>query len=226
MSASDADAAAADSRPPISWRELEDVFKPPLKPLEAFLTDVTLEPPSPLPRPPLIFVERRVFADLLRDCRADQTREHGGILLGEIYEDPGGRHFLIVRASILAQHTVGSSVHLQFSSESWQYLWKQMEAFADCVILGWYHTHPNLGVFLSGTDRRTHSLYFSQPWQIAVVIDPVKDHVGFFYGKDGTRTTDTRIFSARTPLLAHSQSIEQTHPASPPQLRGSADPEG
>ena len=41
--------------------------------------------------------------------------------------------------------------------------------------IGWYHSHPGLKVFLSGTDVTTQRLYqqFMDPW-MAIVIDPVR----------------------------------------------------
>ncbi|KNC55778.1 COP9 signalosome complex subunit 5a [Thecamonas trahens ATCC 50062] len=41
--------------------------------------------------------------------------------------------------------------------------------------IGWYHSHPGLQVFLSGTDCTTQRLYqqFMDPW-LAIVIDPVR----------------------------------------------------
>lgn len=42
-------------------------------------------------------------------------------------------------------------------------------------IVGWYHSHPNLGIFMSGTDVRTQLCYqhlFSRA--VALVIDPAQ----------------------------------------------------
>ena len=187
--------SAADNRDKVVWRDLGDTYRPRMRRLEDFLADVTLKQSLSVAGVPLIFIEERVLAQLLDDCRVDVKREHGGILLGEVFEDPGGRYFVVVRASLLAPHTAGSSVHLQFSEASWESLWEQMGTLPECVMVGWYHTHPNLGVFLSGTDRRTQELYFSQPWQIAVVIDPVKEQIGFFHGREGRSAGDVRAFS-------------------------------
>eukprot|EP00300_Choanocystis_sp_HF-7_P001279 c11028_g1_i1.p1 GENE.c11028_g1_i1~~c11028_g1_i1.p1 ORF type:complete len:362 (-),score=68.61 c11028_g1_i1:22-984(-) len=43
------------------------------------------------------------------------------------------------------------------------------------LAIGWYHSHPGLKVFLSGTDCGTQRTYqtFFDPW-LAVVIDPVR----------------------------------------------------
>ncbi len=43
------------------------------------------------------------------------------------------------------------------------------------VIVGWAHTHPGLGLFLSGTDIRTQKLYQQMhPKAFALVLDPTK----------------------------------------------------
>ncbi|MFW9903591.1 MAG: Mov34/MPN/PAD-1 family protein [Candidatus Thorarchaeota archaeon] len=43
------------------------------------------------------------------------------------------------------------------------------------VIVGWAHTHPGLGLFLSGTDIRTQRMYQQMhPKAFALVLDPTK----------------------------------------------------
>lgn len=48
-------------------------------------------------------------------------------------------------------------------------------------IVGWYHTHPGHGVFMSETDNETHCklLQFS-PHVVAMVIDPTTDEFGIW----------------------------------------------
>ncbi len=47
-------------------------------------------------------------------------------------------------------------------------------------IVGWWHTHPNLGCFLSPTDLLTQNYFFSKEYQVALVIDPVRKEFEFF----------------------------------------------
>jgi hypothetical protein len=50
------------------------------------------------------------------------------------------------------------------------------------ALLGWYHTHPDLGVFLSATDlEKTHRVLFAEPFQLALVYDPVRGRAGYFF---------------------------------------------
>ncbi len=44
----------------------------------------------------------------------------------------------------------------------------------DRILVGWYHSHPRLGIFLSGTDVQNFRLYHSDAYQLAIVVDPSK----------------------------------------------------
>ena len=48
-------------------------------------------------------------------------------------------------------------------------------------IVGWYHSHPGYGIFMSGTDMNTHGklLQFS-PFIIALVADPEINQFGIW----------------------------------------------
>jgi hypothetical protein len=51
--------------------------------------------------------------------------------------------------------------------------------------VGWYHTHPDYGIFLSGQDLFIHRNFFDQPLQVAYVVDPIRQTRGFFQWRDG-----------------------------------------
>ena len=53
----------------------------------------------------------------------------------------------------------------------------------DLDIVGWYHTHPDFGIFLSGHDLFIHRNFFDQPLQVAYVVDPIRQTRGFFRWK-------------------------------------------
>ncbi|MFX0018884.1 MAG: Mov34/MPN/PAD-1 family protein [Promethearchaeota archaeon] len=47
-------------------------------------------------------------------------------------------------------------------------------------VVGWWHSHPNLGCFLSPTDLKTQQHFFPENFQVALVIDPIKDTYDFY----------------------------------------------
>lgn len=47
-------------------------------------------------------------------------------------------------------------------------------------VVGWWHSHINIGCFLSPTDIHTQECFFPEPFQIALVIDPIRKEYQFF----------------------------------------------
>lgn len=58
--------------------------------------------------------------------------------------------------------------------------------FGGLQVVGWFHSHPNLGVFLSDVDVETMEHSFPLAHHVALVIDPVQDHASFFVWEEGT----------------------------------------
>jgi proteasome lid subunit RPN8/RPN11 len=81
-----------------------------------------------------------------------------------------------------------SAVHLTFTSDTLaDLLNRQEDEYPDSQIVGWYHTHPGLSVFLSSYDVWLHTHFFPQPWHVALVIDSKEDRAGFFRYADGNK---------------------------------------
>jgi proteasome lid subunit RPN8/RPN11 len=71
-------------------------------------------------------------------------------------------------------------------SDSWPTLWRAfVSPDGDPGIIGWYHSHPGHGVFLSGKDRATQATWFTLPWHIALVVDPLRHEAAAFAGPEG-----------------------------------------
>jgi proteasome lid subunit RPN8/RPN11 len=172
------------------------VFIPPVKPLREFFPQVNLDIPMP-EQAPFIFIDRGASRAMWTEARRDTSREVGGILAGEPYQDPAGRYFVIVRRAVHATDTAGTSTHLQFHSESWHPVWRLLHAHPKLKVVGWYHTHPRMSVFFSRTDRRTQRNHFSQPWQIAVVLDPVGGQIAYYYGGEAEKAPHVQGFRLR-----------------------------
>ncbi len=112
------------------------------------------------------------------------SREVAGVLVGPRPEkQPDGRYVVHIIDSIIAKHTVMHGASVTYTPESWRYVNdKLMERYPDetAVIVGWYHTHPGFGIFLSGMDQFIHQNFFTQIWHTALVLDPIAKKSGFF----------------------------------------------
>ena len=53
-----------------------------------------------------------------------------------------------------------------------------------CSVVGWYHSHPGLGAFFSGTDRETQHAFFRQPYSLGLVVDPLRAELACYAGPD------------------------------------------
>ena len=50
------------------------------------------------------------------------------------------------------------------------------------LVVGWFHSHPDIGAFFSGTDRRTQAAFFAHAFSVGWVIDPVRREQAWFVG--------------------------------------------
>jgi len=111
-------------------------------------------------------------------------REVAGVLIGRRPEkQPDGRYLVHIFDTIVAKHTVMQGASVTYTPESWRYLNDTLaERYPDetAVMVGWYHTHPGFGIFLSGMDLFIHQNFFTQIWHVAMVLDPRARTSGFF----------------------------------------------
>jgi hypothetical protein len=92
----------------------------------------------------------------------------------------------VVTASLPARFTQHGSVFLTFTRDSLVDIHATIdEEYPEDAIIGWYHTHPRMGVFLSQYDTWLHNHFFPELWQVALVIEPHSEVGGFFIRQAG-----------------------------------------
>lgn len=172
----------------INWEPCETVYSPRRLPLNDVLELLTSHRQSPS-HGPHVCIDQTAMDVMLKHAGSDTSAEVGGVLLGKSFADESkpDELLVIVTTAIAARNTLGTPTHLQFTAESWDSVFEDLPADCDDVIIGWYHTHPGLSVFMSGIDRKTQAAFFSRPWQIAIVIDPIANDIGYFHGEDSTK---------------------------------------
>jgi proteasome lid subunit RPN8/RPN11 len=108
--------------------------------------------------------------------------ELGGFLLGNRYRCPNTNvDYVIVDHVSEAMIVEATEFSFGPTSESWMRLSDELRGkFKGKLVLGWYHSHPRMDVFLSRHDLTLHHERFNKPWMTALVIDPVKHAGGFF----------------------------------------------
>ena len=132
-----------------------------------------------------VYIKQDVYKALEKLSASDTSKELGSIILGEYSEELGKTH-VVISDYIEAKYTDASASTLTFTHETWDYIHKEHERlYPTKKIIGWQHTHPNYGIFLSNYDMFIQENFFNMPFQVAYVIDPIQNIRGFFQWKNG-----------------------------------------
>ena len=131
-----------------------------------------------------IFMEEPALRQAQGHALSSPSREVAGVLVGPRPEkQPDGRYNVYITDTIIAKYTVMQGASVTYTPESWRYMNDQLwQRYPDesAIMVGWYHTHPGFGIFLSGMDQFIHQNFFTQKWHVALVLDPIAKTSGFF----------------------------------------------
>ncbi len=149
-----------------------------------------------------VFVTQPVFRAINEHANSDLDNEVGGWLAGRWCRDVDTKaEFVVVEALLPAQQVRSGSTFLTFTHDSQVAMLAALEErYAKKGIVGWYHTHPRMGLFLSGYDVWLHEHFFPYPWQVALVVDP-HGHAGGFFVRDPKNALDSRRYFGFHELL-------------------------
>lgn len=133
-----------------------------------------------------IFFTQTAYTKCVEHTASHLDNEVGGVLVGELRVDSQrNRSYIVIQDIIPALFTAASGTHVTFTHDTLVDLNKHLENdHPGKRIVGWYHSHPRLGVFLSGHDVWIQKHLFSDSTQVALVVDPEYDKAGFFCWQD------------------------------------------
>lgn len=135
-----------------------------------------------------LYLAPAVHQGIQDHAKADASVEICGVLVGLWKRDADGP-FAEATDYIRCGAAESKFAEVTFTHESWAQINEQMDtAYDDKRILGWYHSHPDFGIFLSDRDVFIHEHFFSGPGQVAYVVDPVRDLEGAFAWRAGKPT--------------------------------------
>lgn len=137
-----------------------------------------------------VFISQNAFVRACAHAGSDLDNEVGGWLVGKWRADKKtGEQFVVVEAVLPAPFTRHGGAYLTFTQDTQVALYEKFEErHPGKNLIGWYHTHPRMGVFLSEYDTWLHNNFFPKHYQVALVIEPHSSSGGFFI-----RQTDGRL---------------------------------
>lgn len=154
-----------------------------------------------------VVIRQSILNHIHRHGQQHSSVEICGVLVGRGYRDAAGP-YVYLEGAIRGDHADNQTAQVTFTSETWNHINAVLDnAFPEQRILGWYHTHPGFGIFLSGMDLFIHDNFFNTPEQFAIVYDPLSGDEGIFLWNNGK--------AERAGFL-----IEPDEPEDPPQRPG------
>lgn len=128
-----------------------------------------------------LFIDANAFIEVKKHSQKRTDREVGGFLIGDAMHEKENL-FIQITHIIEVQEIQHKSGEFIFTHEVWKMIDSIMsERHHDKQLLGWYHTHPGIGLFLSPEDRFIQNNFFNQSWQVTLVLDPLTKYQLFYY---------------------------------------------
>jgi proteasome lid subunit RPN8/RPN11 len=125
---------------------------------------------------PPVTISSEVARQIRQHARSNMKTEVCGVLIGAFNDG-----VLHIDECIAGKEAAQAGTHVTFTQDTWEHIYKVKDAdFPNERIVGWYHSHPGFGIFLSDHDTFIHRNFFSAPEQVAWVYDPHSDEEGFF----------------------------------------------
>lgn len=132
-----------------------------------------------------IYIFQPTYREIHKFTQNKTTNESGGMLVGSVIEEFGKTN-IVISGFVEAKYCEATPTTLKFTHETWEYVHKEIEKkHKGKKIVGWIHTHPDFGIFLSEYDKFIHQNFFNEDYQIAYVVDPIQSIEGFYFWING-----------------------------------------
>ena len=132
---------------------------------------------KPWDKDPKYFQEVRISAlallKMVIHARSGGNLEVMGLLQGKVEAR------VLVVLDVFALPVEGTETRVNAQAQAYEYMTTFTEACSQVgrleKVLGWYHSHPGYGCWLSGIDVSTQMLnqQYQEPW-LAIVVDPIR----------------------------------------------------
>ena len=151
-----------------------------------------------------IFYDVHILYDalygILKHCQELIPNEAIGFLIGHRYRWMNKDYVMIIDYLPTDSISTRYSVKIKEGGIA-PYFKKLLKKYNDFQIVGWYHSHPGYGVFMSEVDVKSHKTYFREPYHVALVVDPIRMEYQFFkVGEFGYYPVPHRVWKKRESL--------------------------
>ena len=119
-----------------------------------------------------IYISPLSILKMLRHGKAGIPLEVMGLMLGDYIDD-----YTVKCIDVFSMPQSGTETTIESIDEGFQVKMVEMlkQTGRNEIVVGWYHSHPGFGCWLSSTDINTQKTFEQQvPRTVAVVVDPIQ----------------------------------------------------
>ena len=164
-----------------------------------------------------IYISQAAYKAIHNFTKDKLENESGGMLMGYTLEGAGKTN-IIIDGFIEGKHSEATPTTLKFTHETWEYVHAEADKkYPDYKIIGWIHTHPSFGIFLSEYDKFIQQNFFNGENQVAYVVDPIQKTEGFYFWINGKIEKCNGFYiydKTGTPIVIESEQPEEEKTAS------------
>jgi len=125
-----------------------------------------------------VYINKKILDEIEARCKNNKY-EIIGMLVGNAYKYKG-KEYVIITGHLFSEQIEKHPIFTQvIDGAVGEMSIKRDTEFPESIITGWWHSHPNLGVFLSSVDIKTMEM-FNRGFHVALVVDPVRNERAFF----------------------------------------------
>jgi 26S proteasome regulatory subunit N11 len=143
-----------------------------------------------------IYISPLALLKMLRHGKAGIPLEVMGLMLGDYVDE-----YTVKCIDVFSMPQSGTETTIESIDEGFQVKMVEMlkQTGRNEIVVGWYHSHPGFGCWLSQTDINTQKTFEQQvPRTVAVVVDPIQSVRGKVvidafrtYGNSGLNFSDS-----------------------------------
>ncbi len=111
------------------------------------------------------------------------NKEVMGLIMGSLYVDDEGEY--AVAEGTATSGLVATDVSVRFDPDSIEDLFSSIDENKCNTVIGWYHSHPGFGCYMSDVDVKTHKEIFGGRTGFSAVLDPSDETLMVFVNEDG-----------------------------------------
>lgn len=132
-----------------------------------------------------IFVDESVISKIALHAELGylENEEVMGLIMGTVYVDDEGEY--AVAKGTATSGLVATDSSVKFDPDTIEDLFSSMDENECKTVVGWYHSHPGFGCYLSDTDMRSHTEIFGDRIGFSVVLDPSDETLMVFIKDEG-----------------------------------------